>query len=271
MAYKTYKRKGRRKGRKYYKRKYGKGYKKRYYKKIIKSPEIHKSEQEIRFINGAFDHYDNGTHQYIGCGYLTPLTTITYNNFNQVFLNGVKIQGKKVFLKYIYVKGYYFNVHQNRVGDENNFLGRLGVYIQRQNLNNQPLITSALYDSRANNPAEYVPADNADWTIEDIRNVLYKVDYKPDTYRSVKKYHKNIYRTYDNCNNTIPFKKRIIVNKVIEIDENNLPVPASIPSRNACWMNLIFPYNNFDPGNPDDQTKSRVEAYCKVSLYWTDY
>lgn len=276
MAYKYKKRRYRkryRKGRKYYKRKYGKGYKKRYYNKIIKSPEIHKSETEIRFINGAFDHFDDGVHNYIGCGYLTPLTRVSYNEHNQTLINGIKIQGRKIFLKYIYIKGYYYNAHPNVYGNENNFLGRLGVYIQRQNINNQPLDTSALYDNNPLHKADYVPPDNADWTLEDLRNILYKVDYKPDTYRSVKKYHKNIFFRYDNANNTVPFKKRIIVNKVVEIDDdlNEEETPSTIPSRNACWMNLIFPFNNFDKTAPTDPNRSRVEAYTKVSLYWTDY
>lgn len=265
MAYKKSYYKRRYKKRSYKKKRYNRRWKRHYYKKYIrKAPEIHRSKIDYYFNNTTGDITADGI-TYLKNGSMVSLTNFTKNEFNQLLLNGVPVDGRKVNLKYIYIKGYKDigdANNDNETDQENNFYGRMAVYCQRLNTSNGSLSYTQLYNGNLFN------LDNTTWTEKNIRDILYKADYRDDTFRSIRKYHKKFYNKYDDANNTLPIKKRIVLNKVIECDDeatSNSTDPQRIPTRNALWLSDIT-----KPG-VSNSNWTHIYTHLTVSLYWTDY
>lgn len=117
--------------RKYYKRRY-----KKLYRKALKRPEIHIVEKDLGY------NFNNGTY---GVGQIVKLTEITNSNataadmddvkFN---INGKPIEGRKIRLKYLYIKGY-IKVGAQTAADADDFNCKLMVFRWKRNTTNQVL------------------------------------------------------------------------------------------------------------------------------------
>ena len=254
MPRKTYKK------RTYKKRVYkGRRYKKRYYrrrfykKSTIKRPEIHISKDNIVFLGDA-SNPQNGT--------FVNITTIGGNNATnsddiKYTLNGADIQGRKIRLKYLYVKGYLSFTS----AFEDDINGKLYVIRRQKNVSNGGMTWSTLLDMpfALNSPAN--------WTAENIRDILYCYDWKNDINGQIKHYVKKIYAKYDNTNNIIPFKIRIpLYDCVLSCDasydtNNGVFTPSVNPSTNAIYLSYV----STQPNNTNVQLK------LKWKLYYTDY
>lgn len=239
------------KGRRYKKR----FYRRRFYKKsTIKRPEIHISKDNITFLGESSNPNQNGT--------FINITTIGGNNASnsddiKYTLNGAEIQGRKIRLKYLYVKGYLLT--SGSYDDDIN--GKLYIIRRNKNVSNGGMTWSTLLDMPfgLNNPSS--------WTAENIRDVLYCYDWKNDLNGQIKHYVKKVYAKYDNTNNIIPFKIRIpLYDCVMTCDSsfdttNNVFVPSTNPSTNAIFLSYVS----------TSGTNPQISLKLKWKLYYTDY
>ena len=223
-------------------------YRRRYYRRnAIKKPEIHISE---------------GTGLYSGNGDFSHITAIAGNNalhYDDIkyTLNGSDIQGRKIRLKYLYIKGYLSCT--SSFDDDIN--GKLYIIRRQKNVSNGGMTWSTLLNMPfgLNNPAN--------WTADNIKDVLYCYDWKNDLKGQIKHYVKKIYAKYDNTNNIIPFKIRIpLYDCVLSCDAvydttNNYYAPSAYPSTNAIFLS----YLSTQPNNEN------VKLKLKWKLYYTDY
>ena len=130
-------------------------------------------------------------------------------------IGGKPIEGKKIRLKYLYIKGYIMvsgssaTTTNNPNGTMNindavddNFNCKLMVFRWKRNTTNYTLNWTTLMNGITSNSP-------ANWTTADILNMMYRYDWKNDITINFYKKVKNLYRKYDNINNVIPFKMRI--------------------------------------------------------------
>lgn len=237
-----------------YKRRY---YKRRYYRKPLKKPEIHISSDNIEFSHTGLS---NGTIKNITAissePIPAPLPAPGDNDLVQFNINGKHIEGRKIRLKYLYIKGYLYSV-------DNNINGKLYIFRRKKNVSQNGLAWSSLMELPIN------LNDPSSWTTENINDILYKYDWKNDINNQIKKKVKLIYKSYDNNNNYIPFKIRIpLYDCVLTCDSyysisNQQWVASEYPSTNALFISYV---TNANMGENSTHTLK-----LKYKLYYTDY
>lgn len=236
--------KGRRYKRRYYKRKF-------YRKSTIKRPEIHISKDNITFLGDPNSNPNQN-------GSFVNITTIGGNSASnsddiKFTLNGSDIQGRKIRLKYLYIKGYLMFM-----GDlDDNVNGKLYVFRRIKNPTNGGIAWGDLLDMpiNLNSPSG--------WTDENIRDILYCYDWKNDLNGQIKHYVRKIYAKYDDTNNLIPFKIRIPLYDCVLTcdcykDGDNGFTANTEPSTNGLYFTMLT-----------DATNGGI--YYKWKLYYTDY
>lgn len=246
--------------RKYYKRRYKKSY-----RKTLKRPEVHILKENVFFgenMNGA----------------LVNLTTITnqngttgYNQSDEVQykIRDKNIEGKKIRLKYLYIKGYV-NISTTAATDDDNICGKVYVFRRKQNLSNNDLGWNGLLDT------PYNLNDTSNFSNQKVlHDILYVYDWKNDVKQQVKRKVKNIYRKYDDGNNVLPFKIRIPLYDCVLTCDNNYNTQynkfnaQSFPSTNGIWLSFIT--TKTLSGNADNYAFTDNFMKCKYKLYYTDY
>lgn len=242
--------KGRRYKRRYYKRKF-------YRKSTIKRPEIN-------ILSVQTNNFTVSTAN----GQLYPLTQISGDAVNdsdktifKIGGSGEKtIQGKKIRLKYLYIKGYMYS---NDSSDDN-INAKIYVFRQKQNIGNQDLKWSDMLDM------PFGLDTPTSWTTDNINDILYRYDWKNDIKGKLKHYVRNLYKSYDNTNNIIPFKIRIPLYDCVLTCDNYYDVnessankwKASInPSTNGLWFSFIT----------NKGISENHYLKMKYKLYYTDY
>lgn len=251
--------------RKFYKRRF---YKKRRYfykRKPLKKPEIHITENEV--VNKQLTNLN---------GVFTNLTNIAsddadnYDNI-QYKINDKKFDGKKIRLKYLYIKGYIKveNNDDEDFVDADDFNLKLMIFRRKRNMSNNNMTWTDIINTGnvyPDGPSVYHKIDLTDpsnWNDSDKLWMMYEADYKNDIrinfYRKVK----NLYRKYDDANNIIPFKIRVpLYDCVLTCDckfENRLFTAYNDPSTNGVYFTILT--NN---------TANKFINY-KYKLYYTDY
>lgn len=233
-----------------YRRRY---YKRRYYRrKAIKKPEIHIVDDNLTWSynnlsNGEFKNITTITGQVEGTG--GGPDTIKFS------INGKGIEGRKIRLKYLYIKGYLYTT-------ENNVNGKIYVIRRQKNGGNAGMSWQTLL----NMPVNVLPSN---WTDENINDVLYRYDWKNDLNGQIKHYVKSIYKSYDNNNNYIPFKIRIpLYDCVLTCDNEWVPqtqiwIANANPSTNAIYLSYVT--------NAPMGEGSTTSLKLKYKLYYTDY
>lgn len=234
-----------------YRRRY---YKRRYYKKSIKKPEIHISKNTI----------DIGPSSSVKNGDFVNITTIGGTNASnsddiKYTLNNADIQGRKIRLKYLYIKGYL----STGSSLDNDINGKLYIIRRVKNVSNGGMTWSTLLDMpfALNSPSS--------WTLDNINDILYCYDWKNDINGQIKHYVKKIYAKYDNTNNLIPFKIRIPLYDCVMVCDSsydttsNQFAPSSYPSTNGIFVSYVT--NN----NTGQITTHQLRL--KWKLYYTDY
>ena len=239
--------KGRRYKRRFYRRKF-------YRKSTIKRPEIHISKDTVDFLGASTNPYQNGTFFNI-----TTIGGSTASNSDDIkyTLNGADIQGKKIRLKYLYIKGYLS--FTSAFDDDIN--GKLYIFRRQKNASNGGLNWSTVLDMpfALNTPSN--------WTQQNIRDILYCYDWKNDLNGQIKHYVRKVYAKYDNTNNIIPFKIRIpLYDCVMSCDSSydsstGLFSPQLNPSTNGIYLSYV----STTPNNEN------VSFRLKWKLYYTDY
>lgn len=233
-------------------------YKKRYYKrrfyrryKPIKKPEIRICESMFIF------------NQQSQNGQLRHLTEISDDGVskpqaNQVKykLNGQDLEGRKIRLKYLYIKGYLQVDNTNNMDD---FNAKFYVFRKKKNLDNTALTWTDLLDM----PEALVSPGS--WDDTQRLDVLYTYNWKNDINGIIKKKVKNLYRRYDNANNIVPFKLRIpLYDCVMSCDTSisNSTYSARIrPSTNDIYYAMIS----------NKALSNTTFLRVKFKLYYTDY
>ena len=239
--------KGRRYKRRYYKRKF-------YRKSTIKRPEIHISKNNVLFLGPNTNPNQNGT--------FVNITTIGGSNASnsddiKFTLNGAEIQGRKIILKYLYIKGY---LNSTTVEDDIN--GKLYIFRRKRNVKNNVMDWPTLLDMPFN------LSSPSSWTAENVRDILYCYDWKNDINGQIKHYVKKIYAKYDNTNNIIPFKIRVpLYDCVLTCDSvydtsGGFFTPQTDASTNGLYLSFITTSNLND---------TSVQLKLKYKIYYTDY
>lgn len=235
-----------------YKRRYKRTYKRRYYKPI-KKPEIHIVEDTINEFP-----FNNGTY---GVGTFNNLSKVGGSTDGldeiQYTLDGKNIDGSKVRLKYLYIKGFIKVSGTN----EDDFNCKLMVFRWKRNTAN----SNITWDNLINNTNAITNInDPSTWTETDRLRLLYMQDWKNDIKINFYKKIKNLYRKYDDANNIIPFKIRIpLYDCVLTCDNTKsggLYTPIVNPSTNGLYFTFLS--NQFNETN--------TISY-KWKLYYTDY
>lgn len=249
-SYRKRPQKARRSRRRYYRRRF-------YRRTAIKKPEIHICSDNIEF---SYTGLSNGT--------INPITLISgtvggggaegpeNNDLIQFRINNKPIEGRKIRLKYLYIKGYLYS-------EDNNINGKLFIFRRKKNTQNGPLTWGGLMELpiNLNNPST--------WTTDNINDILYKYDWKNDINNQIKKKVKLIYKSYDNNNNYIPFKIRIpLYDCVLTCDASwSSTTPgwtvSSYPSTNDLYISYIT--------NANMGQGSTHALKLKYKLYYTDY
>lgn len=247
--------------RRYYKRRYNKykKYKKRYnkykYHMIRGTPELYKTDQTVIYHSGAYDYLGRNSN-----GQIMNLCKFTKNG-DQIYMNGQKINGTKIRMKYIYIKGYIkIGTHDVNNPDRGMDL-RLSVYRKYKNVTNDGLNYSDLYDDSLvpNNPGEW-GYDTNGFSTE--HNILYNYEYKGDVKGNIKIYETKKHITYKNYNDYIPFKLRVSCNCVLQVDEVNT---NQYSSKNAFFMAFMQTHaGEFEASGPN-------LARIRIRTYFTDY
>ena len=229
--------------RRYYKRRY---YKRRYYKrrypKPIKKPEIHITENQL-----GQNAFNNSTY---GMGLFNNLTVISGSSQNdkdaiEYKLNNKVIDGSKVRLKYLYIKGYIKVFGTN----EDDFNCKLMVFRWKRNTTN----TFINWSDLINNINNFNLTDPLTWTEQQRLEMLYMQDWKNDIKVNFSKRIKNLYRKYDDANNIIPFKIRIpLYDCVLTCDcvkntSTGIYDVISNPSNNGIYFTFLS--NQFNETN----------------------
>lgn len=248
-SYRKRPQKARRSRRRYYRRRY-------YKRNVIKKPEIHICSDNIEFShiglsNGTIKHITSITGT-VGSGAQGPEN----NDLIQFRINNKNIEGRKIRLKYLYIKGYLYS-------EDNNINGKLYIFRRKKNVSNGPLTWTGLMELPIN------LSSPGSWTTENINDILYKYDWKNDINNVIKKKVKMIYKSYDNNNNYIPFKIRIpLYDCVLSCDASWNSTDQSweasaYPSTNALFISYIT--------NASMGEGSTHALKLKYKLYYTDY
>ena len=244
------------KKRSYKPRRYKRVYRRRYYKRsALKKPEIHIVEDavnEFPFNNSTF-----------GLGKFNNLSKITGSGVSdldeiQYKLMGKNIEGSKVRLKYLYIKGYIKVSGTN----EDDFNCKLMVFRWKRNtLNNTLSWVDLLNNTTYGNPNL---SDPSTWSETQRLQLLYMQDWKNDIKINFYKRVKNLYRKYDDANNIIPFKIRIPLYDCVLTCDNTKSSSTYTPNPDASTNGLYFTFlsNQFNETN--------TISY-KWKLYYTDY
>lgn len=251
-----------------YKRRY---YKRRYYRKPIKKPEIHILKEEYDYSSDDGD-YTNG--QFIN---LTPISAVVNStqSDNMDFKIGDKqIEGRKIRLKYLYIKGYYQLSYSYQGSGEddntndNNVNAKLYVFRVKRNTTNSNINSWATFLDMPigqNNPSS--------WSQMDIQNVLYAYDWKNDIKTNIYKRVKNLYKSYDNTNNVIPFKIRIPLYDCVLTCENQYSVGNNnwVPNPNPSTNQILFNFVTLGSLTSKTAQQRAQFLHLKTKLYYTDY
>lgn len=260
---KTYTRRKKR----YYKRRY-KRYRKwkarrGFYRHVASTPELHKSS--MNFLYGSQNETSS---TYLTNGSIVNIGAQSKDASGNFFFNNVPVSGRKINLKYIYIKGYVCTSHQysgstpdSEPADYVNYYHRIALYNVKRNLKNTPPTYADLYDTNLidSNP------NNWEWDTagveHPIRDILFKLSYKEDVYKNIKIYQKKKFMKYKFGGDVIPFKMRLSINQIVEFDQNT---GYNNPSTNAWYMAMIMPPLEKSSGVPG------FRAHINVRLYWTD-
>lgn len=249
-----------------YKRRY---YKRRYYRKPIKKPEIHILKEEYAYSADEGDKVNGG---FIN---ITPISADpSTDSDNMKFMIGDKqIEGRKIRLKYLYIKGYYQlsysyqGAGEDDTENDNNVNAKLYVFRIKKNMSN----TFTGWNTFLDMPVNYNNSDN--WTYPNIQDILYTYDWRNDLKTNVVKRVKNLYKAYDNTNNLIPFKIRIPLYDCVLTcdnsysDNNNNYIAQQYPSTNGILFSFIT------TGALTSKTAQQRAQFLKLKtkLYYTDY
>lgn len=256
MPRKYKKRTGKKK--KYYKRKY---YKRKYYKKAsVKKPEIRRVTGEIKYGNqeGLYKNGDMFNVTSIGFDPIPGVIIENNNNVNYKLWTS-NILGRKIRLKYLYLKGYLLHNYANN----ENINAKLFVFDKKRNMDNTGLVWSDVKNTQG------LTDNSATWTSLQTADVLYKYDWSNGLKNFVTHKSKSFYSKYDNINNTIPFKLRVpLYDRVMTcspwIDPahpNNGWIAKEIPETNAIFLSFLSTDNNM----------VNTSIVIKWKLYYTDY
>ena len=180
-------------------RRYKRNYRRRYYKRsTIKKPEIHIVENSINGI--AFNHVNNGLGKFT---ILNPVggSSVSDLDEQQYKILGKNIEGSKVRLKYLYIKGFIKVSGTN----EDDFNCKLMIFRWKRNTSNSAIN----WDELINNSQGITLTDPSTWTENQRLQMLYMQDWKNDIKINFYRRVKNLYRKYDDANNIIPFKIRV--------------------------------------------------------------
>lgn len=254
MPRKTYKKRTYKK-RVYKNRRYKKRFYRRKFYKPIKRPEIHIVEDttDITFNDAS-----------TGVGNFINLTRIGEGQPEPQYddmwfsINNKRIDGRKIRLKYLYIKGY-IKVSSSDGGDADDFNCKLMVFRWKRNTSNSTLTWGTL----VNNPPSGSPST---WSETDRLNMMYKQDWKNDIKVNFSKRIKNLYRKYDDANNIIPFKIRIPLYECVLTCDTTFDTSIGRysalvnPSTNGIYFTLLS--NKYD---------DKVILSYKYKLYYTDY
>lgn len=231
-------------------------YRRRFYKRNpIKKPEIHILKENYEW--GA----TTGLNKNGDMVHITPISSVDVAGYNQsdaveYNFGDKKIEGRKIRLKYLYIKGY-LDCSQTQQ-DVN---GKLYIFRKKANINNNSLSWTDLIDMPIN------LSDPTTWTNDDNQKILYCYDWKNDIKGQLKKKIKLFYRAYDNVNNMIPFKIRIpLYDCVLSCDSSYDTTDSkwkanNYPSNNAIFLSFI----NLKP------LTGSSRLFLKTKLYYTDY
>lgn len=239
-----------------YKRTYRRrGYKRRFYKPI-KKPEIHIMESSVGSV------FNNST---LGVGTFHNMTDIlsdgaTTEDAIVYKIQGKPIEGKKIRLKYLYIKGYIKVLSST---DADDFNCKLMVFRRKRNTTNILMQWTTL----VNNTGRITSInDPTTWTDEQRLQMMYMQDWKNDIRVNFYKKVKNLYRKYDDANNIIPFKIRIpLYDCVLTCDSTfnsstNTFMAQNHPSTNGLYFTFLS--NKYD---------ENTYINYKYKLYYTDY
>ena len=228
-------------------------YRRRFYKRsTIKKPEIHILTQNI--IYGPNDNQNGSFYPLTAIGG-TPISgddpdLMQYQIFSK------NIEGRKIRLKYLYIKGYLYT-------DQNNINGKIYIFRRKKNASNSALSWVDLLNLPLN------LATPSSWTTQNINDVLYCYDWKNDLKGQIKHNVKVIYKNYDNNNNYIPFKIRIPLYDCVLSCDSNFNISTSKwevnthPSTNGLYISYV--------SNGNMAQGATHELHLKTKLYYTDY
>ena len=247
-SYRKRPQKARRSRRRYYRRRF-------YKRSTIKKPEIHIVESAVNEFA-----FNNSTY---GVGTFNNLTKISGSGVSvldqiQYKLMNKNIEGSKVRLKYLYIKGYIKVSGTN----EDDFNCKLMIFRWKRNTLNASLGWSDLLNNTTwGNPNL---SDPSTWSETERLQLLYMQDWKNDIKINFYKRVKNLYRKYDDANNIIPFKIRVpLYDCVLTCDNSkngSTYTPNADPSTNGLYFTFLS--NQFNETN--------TISY-KWKLYYTDY
>ena len=246
-----------------YKRRYRKRYYKRRYYKPLKKPEIHILENQATAqpFNGG---YGVGKILNItrvnGSSSNTDIDQLKYNVGNSPItgIGGKDIEGNKIRLKYLYIKGFI----KVSGTDEDDFNCKLMVFRWKRNTKNDDLTWNDLINNTINGKPDLT--DPSTWTEAQRLELMYTQDWKNDIKINFYKKVKNLYRKYDDANNIIPFKIRIPLYDCVFTCDCKWETNSYNAFMNASTNGLYFTFLSNQYNNTNTIT-------YKYKLYYTDY
>lgn len=258
-SYRKRPQKARRSKRRYYRRRY-------YKRSVIKKPEIRILENQAT--NQAF----NGGY---GVGRILNLTRVDASNpaAGVVDIDNVKytignspitgtggklIEGSKVRLKYLYIKGYI----KVSGTSEDDFNCKLMVFRWKRNTKNDALTWDELINNTINGKPNL--SDPSTWTEAQRLELMYTQDWKNDIKINFYRRIKNLYRRYDDANNIIPFRIRIPLYDCVFTCDSKWETNNWVSYQNASTNGLYFTFLS-------NQYNDTNTITYKYKLYYTDY
>lgn len=256
MPRKVYKKRTYKK-RTYKARRYKRRYRRRFYRrKTIKKPEIYISDDNLEWSYGNLSNGEFKNITAISGSIAQDQPPYEGSSDLMVFkINNKQIEGRKIRLKYLYIKGYLYTA-------ENNVNGKIYVIRRQKNSGNSGMTWQTLL----NMPVNVLPSN---WTNDNINDVLYRYDWKNDLNGQIKHYVRSVYKSYDNNNNYIPFKIRIpLYDCVLTCDNEWVPQTSTWtanvnPSTNGIYLSYVT--------NAPMGEGSTTTLKLKYKLYYTDY
>lgn len=232
-------------------------YRRRFYRRsAIKKPEIH--ILETNYNANPFNDSSYGVGAFQNLTSISQVQPVAQYDTLVYKLSDKTIDGKKIRLKYLYIKGY-IKVGASTSADADDFNCKLMVFRRKRNMSNMSLD----WETLINNSPSGAPSA---WTEDQRLDMMYKQDWKNDIKINFYKRVKNLYRKYDDANNIIPFKIRVpLYDCVLSCDcykssTDNKHYAHAHPSTNGLYFTFLS--NKYD-----DNTTINY----KVKLYYTDY